>query len=98
MQVLVKLIGTGTEADPYRVDLPTWSLIALDYAAREALVEVPATDLPPGLQLRPVARPWLSPGQHQAAALPPAALQAWQDLIRDRYPQGFAAWQPARAV
>ncbi len=98
MRLLARLTGSGKDTDPYRVDLPTWSLIALDYAALEAVIDVPETDLPSGLGRHIIPRPWLPGGVAEVVILPPPALQAWQQLIRERYPQGYSAWLPARAV
>ena len=46
-RIRVKMIGSGTDQDPYRVDLPTWSGIEFDTdkgkypPAAKAIVEVP---------------------------------------------------------
>jgi len=46
-RVKVKVIGSGTEDDPYRVDLPNWELEVvdlkpqIDYKARIAWVLIP---------------------------------------------------------
>ena len=49
MKIRVKIIGSGTEQDSYRVDLPTWQGLDFDTdqgkvpPAAKAIVEVPAT-------------------------------------------------------
>lgn len=45
-KLLVPLIGAGKEGDAFRVDLPSYSLLAIDYKAMQAVVDVPAADLP----------------------------------------------------
>lgn len=41
MRVKVKLIGKGTEDDPYRVPLPTYIILSIDYKTKTAVVELP---------------------------------------------------------
>lgn len=41
MRVHVKLIGSGEEDDPYRVSLPTYSIIDIDYDKGCATVSIP---------------------------------------------------------
>ncbi|RLF98527.1 MAG: hypothetical protein DRN49_05740 [Thaumarchaeota archaeon] len=41
MRILVKLIGSGSEEDPYRIPLPDYTIIEVDYSRKIALVEVP---------------------------------------------------------
>ena len=41
MRIRVKLIGSGTQADPYRVPLPTWQLAAEpDIPGMTAIVDI----------------------------------------------------------
>ena len=40
-KIKIKLIGSGTEDDPYRVPLPTYRIISVDYKRKYAIVEVP---------------------------------------------------------
>jgi len=40
-RVKISLIGSGTEEDPFRVALPTYRIISIDYSAKEAIVECP---------------------------------------------------------
>ena len=48
-RIKVKIIGSGIEDDPYRVDLPTWQGVTFDTdkgikpSQARAIVEVPAT-------------------------------------------------------
>ena len=47
MRIKVRMIGAGTDSDPYRVDLPTWQMIECDTDKGKkppnawAIVEVP---------------------------------------------------------
>lgn len=40
-RITVPLIGAGTMEDPFRPDLPNYTLIEIDYDARTAVVDVP---------------------------------------------------------
>jgi hypothetical protein len=45
-KITVKLIGSGTPDDPYRVNLPSYSMFGEpDYAAKTCVVEVPDDEL-----------------------------------------------------
>ena len=41
MLARVRLVGRGTPEDPYRVPLPTYRIVEVDYEKRVAIVEVP---------------------------------------------------------
>ena len=41
MRIIIKLVGKGTPEDPYRVPLPTYRIIKVDYRTKIAEVEVP---------------------------------------------------------
>jgi hypothetical protein len=46
MLIRLKLIGSGEPGDSYRVSLPTYQMIDVDYKAQTALVNVPDADIP----------------------------------------------------
>lgn len=41
MQIHVKTIGTGTDKDPYRVNIPTHRMIAHDPETDTAIIDIP---------------------------------------------------------
>jgi len=41
MKIYLKLFGSGSEEDPFRVPLPDYTIIDVDYSRKIALVEVP---------------------------------------------------------
>lgn len=86
MRVRVPLLGTGTAADPYRVDFPTASFFQRDPVAMTAIVDLISEDDPdnppaPGTAARPVTGdgPIL-------ISLPDAAYNQWVGKLRARYP------------
>ncbi len=47
VRLRMRLVGTGmTTDDPIRVDLPTYTMLRVDYVNRLALVDVPDVDCP----------------------------------------------------
>jgi len=46
-RVRVQLVGTGQEGDSYRVNLPTYRIVDVDYGAMRAIVDVPDDCYPP---------------------------------------------------
>jgi len=85
MLVTLETVGSGTEDDPIRVALPTWRLVDIDYSAKQAVVEIPETDVLPGVLEDP------DTGLSQRSTLPhivyvsePVKV-AWLEYIRNRY-------------
>ncbi len=46
MIIRLRTVGQGTYSDPFRVDLPTCTVIATDEPTRRALCDVPDVDVP----------------------------------------------------
>ena len=46
MIIRLALIGSGTTSDPYRIDLPTYTVVTSDATVRRAFVDVPDIDVP----------------------------------------------------
>lgn len=44
-RLTVPLIGDGTDEDPFRVDLPNYSMVEVDYERKTAIVDVPEPPL-----------------------------------------------------
>jgi len=47
-KVKVRLIGSGTEDDPYRVPLPTYQMVEVDYSLMIAVVLIPDDEVKKG--------------------------------------------------
>jgi hypothetical protein len=41
VRIKVKTVGTGAVNDPWRVAVPTYSMVHIDHDKREAIVEIP---------------------------------------------------------
>jgi len=86
MQLVVKLVGTGTERDPYRTDFPTYELLSVDYTNKVALVRVPDEDLPVDIATDPELQ-WMDTPRGISARVRgnPTRVRIQQHL-RTRYP------------
>lgn len=88
------VVGQGTRTDPYRVALPTYNLIDVDYDAGVALVDVPESDLPRD----DVHRAVVSAHRFERVALPAElhalAVDAWHAHLDDRYREHAGRFRP----
>lgn len=92
MYVLCRLTGSGTPADPFTVNYPTWSQVAIDYASRRMVIDVHPEDLPPNRRTRPFTEPWATAEVERVLVLDAQFQQAWNEHIRARYPKDFGQW------
>jgi len=84
------LTGAGTPENRYRVNFPTYSLKAVDYSNRQAIVEIPDADLPEGLQTLNFEPVWANGKSYQVCRLRPEDREAWNQCLRGRYPEGHS--------
>lgn len=84
-KLLVPLIGSGKEGDAYRVDLPSYSMLAIDYDAMTAIVEVPKEDLPAELSSEQPQKLALEGQELAAVQLQPRHETALRDHLAERY-------------
>ncbi len=94
MIVRCPTIGQGTQSDPFRVDLPSYTDIASDPVTRRALVNVPDVDVPPDVAAFVAAYPVLDLTAPLPAPFPPALATAWKEHLARRYALGNARWSP----
>ena len=94
MIIRCRTIGQGTESDPFRVDLPTYTVIATDEPTRRALVDVPDVDVPPSVAAFVAAYPVLDLATPRPVPCPPALAAEWREHLARRYDLGNAKWNP----
>lgn len=97
MLLYVVMEGKGTDDDPYRAPLPTWTLRHIDYDKGMMVVDVPddVYGAPVGFQTRRVTGP---EGQVFDVLVPSnKALSEWESMEADRYPQ-FASRRRLRDI
>lgn len=79
-RIRVQAIGAGSWSDSYRVDLPSYQSVSLDYNTLVSVVDVPATDITP--EMAALDEPITS--------LTGAQRGAWLDLLQRRYGRLYA--------
>jgi len=94
MIIRLALIGSGTNTDPFRVDLPTFSDVITNEATGRALVNVPDYDVPDGVAAFVRANPVSDLTSPLPGEFPPSLARQWQDHLARRYDLGEARWRP----
>lgn len=94
MLVRVTLTGSGTDADPWRVPLPTFNLRDISIVGGFAIVEVPDADvLSLGVTL-PFDTIQIVKGQPVVTTLTPQQLDDWYAQLQKRYGVTASKFRP----
>jgi hypothetical protein len=91
--VRVKMIGKGTDDDPYRAPLPTHDALLYDYSAGTVLTRVPESDLHDEPQKVDPNGHATSAGHH-VLALDDAGHKKWHAHLDDRYQEHKGEFRP----
>jgi len=94
MIIRVALIGSGTQSDPYRPDLPTSSVIATNETTGRAFADVPVADVSPDVAAFVNAYPTLDLTTPLPVPFPQSLANAWAEHLARRYDLGNARWHP----
>jgi len=97
MNIRCALIGSGTATDPFRVDLPTYSDAITNEATGRALVDVPASDVPPDVAAFVAAYPTYDLVTPLPVPFPASLANSWAEHLARRYNLGSAKWHPVVA-
>jgi len=97
MKIQAMLVGSGTEEDPYRVDLPTWVLVDVDYDRMEAIVSIPDDVFPLPAEFDTITVKDTKGKDHEIIIPKGRAVDAWRAIEEERYPQ-FAGRRHIRDV
>jgi hypothetical protein len=92
MIIRCQIVGGVTE--PFRVDLPTYSMIADNPAVQRALVDVPVADVPSGVAAFVAAYPVLDLVTPLPVPFPASLANAWAEHLARQYDLGNARWHP----
>lgn len=95
MIIRCQIVGGGTE--PFRVDLPTYSMIADDVTVRRAFVDVPDIDVPSDVAAFVTANPVADLVSPLPSPFPASLARSWQDHLARQYDLGTAKWKPTVA-
>ena len=93
MRLRHTLVGTGSADDPFRVDLPTYTLLHVDYVLKRAVVEVPDSDHP-FTQKETASLRLATPVGLAVGPLTPAMLKRWHDRLDERYVEHAGRFRP----
>jgi hypothetical protein len=94
MIIRVAIIGGTGKGDPYRVDLPTYSMIADDPVTRRALVIVPDADVPSDVAAFVQANHTPDISSPLPIPFPTGLAKSWREHLARRYDLGQARWNP----
>ena len=97
MIIRCALIGTGTDSDPYRIDLPTFSGVVSNETTHRAFVDVPSIDVPSDVAAFVTANPVTDLVSPLPNPFPASLARSWQDHLARRYDLGEAKWKPVVA-
>jgi hypothetical protein len=88
------LIGSGTQTDAYRVDLPTFAGVVTNEATGRAFADVPIIDVPEDVAAFVAAYPTVDLVTPLPVPFPPSLANAWAEHLARRYDLGSAKWHP----
>lgn len=94
MIIRCALIGGTSPTEPLKVDLPTYSMVADDQAARRAFVDVPDVDVPPDVAAFVAANPTPDLASPLRTPFPAGLAALWREHLARRYDLGTARWNP----
>ena len=94
MIIRLALIGSGTQTDPYRIDLPTYSGVVTNETTGRAFADVPAIDVPANVAAFVAAYPTVDLVTPLPVPFPPALASSWAEFLARRYDLGSAKWHP----
>lgn len=94
MRLRLRLNGRGTEAQPYRVNLPTYDLIAVDYERRVAVVEIPEEDVPDCPHVRGHLARTQTLDAPPSPVMPSAHKHRWHEHLDERYREHRGRFRP----
>jgi hypothetical protein len=94
MIIRLALIGSGTQTNPYTVDLPTFSGVVTNEATGRAFADVPAIDVSPDVVAFVNAYPTVDLNTPLPVPFPQSLANAWAEHLARRYDLGSAKWHP----
>ena len=94
MIIRLALIGSGTNTDPYRIDLPTYSGVITNETTGRAFADVPAIDVSPDVAAFVSAYPTVDLTTPLPVPFPASLANGWAEHLARRYDLGNARWHP----
>jgi len=94
MIIRFALIGSGTNTDPYRIDLPTYSGVITNETTGWAFADVPVSDVPADVQTFVNAYPTVDLTTPLSVPFPASLANSWAEFLARQYNLGNARWHP----
>ena len=94
MNIRLQLIGSGTQSDPYRIDLPTYTQAVTNETTGRAFADVPAVDVPADVAAFVAAYPTFDLVTPLPVPFPASLANAWAEHLARRYDLGETRWHP----
>ena len=94
MIIRVALIGSGTQSDPYRIDLPTYSGVVTNETTGRAFADIPVSDVPANVAAFVAAYPALDLVTPLPVPFPQSLANAWAEHLARQYDLGNVRWHP----
>ena len=95
MIIRLALIGSGTQTDPYRIDLPSFSGVITNETTGRAFADVPVSDVPADVAAFVAAYPTLDLVTPLPVPFPASLANSWAQFLARRYDLGNVRWHPA---
>lgn len=94
MIIRLALTGSGSDSDPFRVDLPTYSGVVTNETTGRAFADVPVSDVPADVVAFVNAYPTFDLVTPLSVPFPASLANAWAEFLARRYDLGNARWHP----
>ena len=94
MIIRLQLIGSGTQTDPFTIDLPTFSGVVTNETTGRAFADVPAIDVSPDVAAFVAAYPTVDLVTPLPVPFPASLASSWAEFLARRYDLGSAKWHP----
>ena len=94
MIIRCALIGSGTQFDPFRVDLPTYGNAITNETTGRAFADVPVSDVPADVQAFVAAYPTYDLVTPLPVPFPASLANSWAEHLARQYDLGSAKWHP----
>ena len=94
MIIRMALIGSGTQSDPFTIDLPSFSGVITNEATGRAFADVPVSDVPADVAAFVNAYPTYDLVTPLPVPFPQSLANAWAEHLARRYDLGNARWHP----
>ena len=94
MIIRMALIGSGTQSDPFTIDLPSFSGVITNEATGRAFADVPVSDVPADVAAFVSAYPTVDLVTPLPVPFPASLASSWAEFLARRYDLGSARWHP----